>query len=58
VNVGKNITKDLSIHYSMGLAYPVSVLNLVYSINRHLKLQAEASTIENGADLVYSLERN
>lgn len=57
VNVGKTLSDKLSVHYSVGLLYPISILNIRYQINRHLMLQSETSTIETGADIVYSLER-
>lgn len=56
--VGKKITDKLSIHYSIGLFDPVSVLNMRYQINNHWALQSETSSIDNGADLVYVFERD
>lgn len=56
--VGKQITDKLSVHYSIGLFDPVSILNLRYQINNHWAVQSETSTIDNGADLVYVFERD
>lgn len=56
--IGKQITKKLSLHYSIGLFDPVSVLNLRYQINDHWALQSETSTADNGADLLYVFERD
>lgn len=56
VNVGKNFGRNLSVHYSVGLLYPVSVLNIVYKISKRFSLKAETSTVENGTDLIYSIE--
>lgn len=56
--VGKQITNKLSIHYSVGVFDPVSILNLRYQLDNHWAVQSETSTIDNGADLVYIFERN
>lgn len=56
--VGKQFTDRLSLHYSIGLFEPVSILNMRYQINNHWAIQSETSTIDNGADLVYVFERD
>lgn len=56
--VGKQITRKLSIHYSIGLFNPVSVLNLRYQMSKHWAIQSETSTIDSGADLLYGFERD
>jgi len=56
--VGKQLSDNLSIHYSIGLFYPVSILNLRYKLTKHWAIQSETSTIDNGADLLYSIERD
>lgn len=56
--IGKQITKKLSLHYSIGLFDPISVLNLRYQIDNHWALQSETSTVDNGADLFYVFERD
>lgn len=58
VNIGKNIGKKLSIHYTTGVFQPVSILSLKYEITKRLILKSETSSIENGADLVYEFERD
>ncbi len=57
--VGKKITDNLMVHYSMSLFAntPVSVLNLRYKISKRFSIQSETSTIDTGADLLYSIER-
>jgi len=57
VNIGKKLGKNLSVHYTVGLFYPVSILNLRYKLNKHVILQTETSTVETGADVIYSIER-
>lgn len=57
VGVGKQLLDNLYIHYSMGLFDPVSILKLRYKINKRLSIQSESSTIENGIDLLYGLEK-
>lgn len=56
--VGKQITQKISVHYSIGLFNPISILNVRYRINPHWAIQSETSTIDSGADLLYEFERN
>lgn len=56
--VGKQLTNNLSIHYSIGLFYPVSILNLRYQLAKHWAIQSETSTLDNGADVLYSIEQD
>ncbi len=56
--VGKQLSHNLSIHYSVGLFYPVSILNLRYRLTKHWAIQSETSTLDNGADILYSIERD
>jgi translocation and assembly module TamB len=56
--IGKQITQKLSIHYSIGLFNPISILNLRYQISKHWAVQSETSTIDSGADLMYVIERD
>jgi translocation and assembly module TamB len=56
--VGKNLSDDLSIHYSVGLFYPISILNLRYQLTKNWAIQSETSTLDNGADVLYSIERD
>jgi translocation and assembly module TamB len=58
--LGKAISKKLYVHYSVSLfsATPVSVFNLRYKFNKHWSVQTETSTIDNGADLLYTIEQN
>jgi translocation and assembly module TamB len=56
--VGKQITQKISVHYSIGLFNPISILNLRYQINPHWAVQSETSTIDSGADLLYGFERD
>lgn len=55
--VGKQISKKLSLHYSIGIFNPVSILNVRYQFNKHWAIQSETSTIDNGADILYGFER-
>lgn len=56
VNVGRNLGRKLSVHYSVGLFQPIQIFSLRYQINSHLAIQTETSTLENGGDLLYQLE--
>jgi translocation and assembly module TamB len=55
--IGKQISKKLSLHYSIGIFNPISILNLRYQFNKHWAIQSETSTIDNGADILYTLEQ-
>jgi translocation and assembly module TamB len=58
--VGKQIAKNLSVHYStsLNLLNPVSTFNLRYKLSKRFSIQSETSTIDTGADLLYSIERD
>jgi translocation and assembly module TamB len=58
--LGKKIANNLYLHYSVSLfsATPITILNLRYQFSKHWSVQSETSTIDNGADLLYSLERD
>ncbi len=56
VNIGRNLGHNLSLHYSYGLFQEIQVFSLRYQINKHLAVQTETSTLENGGDLLYQLE--
>ncbi len=56
--VGKKLSDKLSIHYSVGLFYPVSILNLRYELTKHWAIQSETSTLDNGADVLYTIEQD
>ncbi len=58
--LGKALSKKLYVHYSVSLfnSTPVSVFNLRYKFNKHWSVQTETSTIDNGADLLYTIEQN
>lgn len=58
INLGKQISKRLYLHYSVGIFTPIQILNLKYQINKHLSIQSETSSIDNGADVFYELERD
>lgn len=59
--LGKKLTDKLSIHYSISpinpTSSPISIWSLRYKINKHWSVQSETSTMDNGADLLYSIER-
>ena len=58
VVIGKQLSPKLSMHYSVGLFYPVSILSLRYKLSKRWAIQSETSTMDNGADLLYSIERD
>lgn len=56
--IGKEITPSFSAHYSKGLFDPIQTLNLRYQLSKRFAIQSETSTMGNGADLLYSIERD
>lgn len=56
--VGKELTPNLYAHYSKSLFDPIQILNLRYQLSKRFAIQSETSTIGNGADLLYSIERD
>ncbi len=57
--LGKQITPRLYAHYSTSFDFlnPVSTFNLRYKLSKRFSIQSETSTIDTGADLLYSIER-
>jgi translocation and assembly module TamB len=57
--LGKQITPNLYAHYSTSfdLSNPVSTFHLRYKLSKRFSIQSETSTIDTGADLLYSIER-
>lgn len=56
--VGKNIAHNFYVRYSIGLLDPVDVIELRYLINKHWSVQTDSSTLGNGADVFYTLEKD
>ncbi len=57
VVVGKQLTKKLYVHSSIGIFDHVPVFNLRYQLSKHWSVQSETSKIDSGGDLLYSIER-
>ncbi len=55
-NVGKNFGSKISLHYSIALFDPVSIIRIRYKINNYFVLQSETSSLENAGDLLYQIE--
>ncbi len=60
--IGKRLTKNIYIRYSLGLGQgpfvPANTFELRYTINRHWTLKTDSSTLGNGADILYTIETN
>jgi autotransporter translocation and assembly factor TamB len=58
--LGKQIANRLYVHYSVSLfsATPITILNVRYQLSKRWSVQSETSTIDNGADFLYTLESN
>lgn len=55
--VGKNFTRRLYARYSIGILNPVNVFELRYLIDRQWAVQADSSTLGNGADVLYTISK-
>lgn len=56
--VGKRITDRLSLTYNMGIAVPINVLYLKYKLSSKWTAQTDSSSLGNGADIFYIIQRN
>lgn len=56
--VGKHLTKNLYLRYSFGITDPVNVFQVRYIINKNWSVQADSSVLGNGADILYTIEKD
>ncbi|EKD77668.1 MAG: hypothetical protein ACD_42C00237G0001, partial [uncultured bacterium] len=56
--VGKNLTRHLGVRYSIGFLNAVNVFELRYLFNRKWSVQTDSSSNGNGADVLYTTEKN
>lgn len=56
--VGKHLTRNLYVRYSIGILDPVNVFQLRYLFNKQWAAQTDSSSLGNGADVLYTLEKN
>ncbi|MCL5261385.1 MAG: translocation/assembly module TamB domain-containing protein [Gammaproteobacteria bacterium] len=56
--LGRFLTPKIYLSYSMGLLDPVNIFRVKYLFSRHLSIQSETSSLGNGADLLFSIERD
>ncbi len=54
--LGKMLSPDLYIKYSIGLIEPINTLSAAYTIDKHWTAQTETNSLGNGVDLIYSWE--
>lgn len=57
VILGKALSPRLFLNYSIGIAQPVNVLRLTYKISPNWSAQTESSSLGNGGDLFYTINR-
>ncbi|CAN5227270.1 translocation/assembly module TamB domain-containing protein [soil metagenome] len=55
--IGKQLTKQLYLSYSIGILDPISTFKLRYQLSKHWSVQSESNSLMNGIDLFYSLEK-
>lgn len=56
--LGKALSPNLFLNYSLGLIEPINTLKIVYKMKKGFSLQSEHSTNANGVDLFYTIERD
>jgi autotransporter translocation and assembly factor TamB len=62
--IGKRLTKNLYIRYSQGLGQgqgpfvPVNIFQLRYNLSDHWLIQTDSSTLGNGADVLYTIQKD
>jgi translocation and assembly module TamB len=56
--IGKRIAKNLTLTYSMGIMVPINILYLRYRMSQHWSVQTDSSALGNGADIMYSIQRD
>lgn len=56
VGVGKDIGRNITIHYGMSLFQQAMTFSLRYQLSRRFAIQTETSTLESGGDILYSME--
>lgn len=54
--VGKKLTDNIEVLYSVGLNVPVNVMMLRYKFAKNWLLQAQSSTFDTGGDVIYTFE--
>lgn len=56
--LGKYLTPKLYASYSVGLIVPINIFTLRYFLSKHWLLQTDASSIDNGSDIFYTIQTN
>lgn len=56
--VGKHLTRKLYVRYSIGMIDPVNVFELRYLLDKNWAVQTDSSTLGNGADVLYTFQKN
>lgn len=56
--VGKHLTKNLYLRYSFGITDAVNVFQVRYIFNKNWAIQADSSVLGNGADILYTIEKD
>lgn len=56
--VGKRLARHFYVRYSVGLLDPVSVFQIRYMFAKNWTLQADSSTLGNGMDVLYTINKD
>lgn len=54
--LGRYLSPKIYVRYSMGLDYPINILQMIYIINSSWSTQTESSALGSGADVLYTIE--
>ena len=55
--LGKALSPNLYVNYSIGLLRPINILTVKLMLNSSWSIQSETSSLGNGLDLFYSIEK-
>lgn len=56
--LGKALSPRLYVNYSIGIFTPINILKIRYLLSSKWTLETQSSSLSNGIDLFYTLERN
>jgi len=58
VTMGKKIGRKLYVRYRVGVFNSVQILNLKYQLTKRFAIQSETSGSDNGADILFEVEKD
>ena len=56
--IGRYISPRIYVRYSRGLAIPINIVQVRYLLGTHWAIQSDSSSLGNGADIIYTIQKN